>query len=325
MADERPIIIIKRIKKGGHGHHGGAWKVAYADFVTAMMAFFLLLWLLSSTTKEQREGISNYFAPTSVSSSTSGAGGILGGLSLSQINALKAPANPMLKPQEVTEGVESDEALEVEPTTGANQDGRGMTDTGKMETEAESGDAEQLKKIEEERFKRMAAQLKQAIAQDPALADMAKNLLVEMTPEGLRIQLVDSEGKPMFEAGKYQPLPYAEQVLYKVAEIIKRAPNDVEISGHTDAVPFRGYAGYSNWELSADRAHATRRTLEYAGVKGEKINRITGRADRDPLIKDDPRAAPNRRISITLLYSEVIQKQKEPDAPTAPIEGGVFR
>lgn len=310
----RPIIIKKIKKSGGHGHHGGAWKVAYADFVTAMMAFFLLLWLLNTSTVDQREGISNYFAPTTVSNTKSGAGGLLAGTSLSEIAALKAPANPMLNPQE-----------EPPPGIETTEDNPGEEITAENNPKAMSEDAAALRDREKERFEKLAEQLKQSVQNDPQLADLAKNLLVELTPEGLRIQLIDSEGRPMFDAGRTRPLPHAEKLLQKVSEVIRRVPNELSISGHTDSVQFRSYNGYTNWELSADRAHATRRTMARFGVPEGRFAVVAGRADRDPLIRDNPAAVANRRMSITLLYTDIAKAAHDKESPSTPINQGVFR
>jgi chemotaxis protein MotB len=315
MADERPIIIKKVVKKGGHGHHGGAWKVAYADFVTAMMAFFLLLWLLNATTEEQKKGISNYFAPTSISNSESGAGGILGGLSLSEVSALRADEMPPLQPRQTEEGVESREATETDLKRGSKADGQGVQDDVLREAKR----AEEAQQLEQ-----AADRLKQAIAQSPELAELARNLIVEMTPEGLRIQLIDQERRSMFASGQAVPLPHTRQLLAKVAEVIQTVPNALNISGHTDALPFARADGYGNWELSADRAQASRRVLLANGVPDSRVFTVTGKADRAPLIKDDPFAAANRRISITLLYSDISGETKQPEKPIAPIQGGVF-
>jgi chemotaxis protein MotB len=309
----RPIIIKKIKKGGGHGHHGGAWKVAYADFVTAMMAFFLLLWLLNTSTVDQRAGISNYFAPTTVSNTKSGAGGLLAGASLSEIAALQSPANPMLNPQEVPPGVETDE------------DNPGDEIVSQNDHDKLSQDASALREREKERFEKLAEQLRQSIQNDPQLADLAKNLLVELTPEGLRIQLVDSEGNPMFDAGRTRPLPRAEKLLQKVSEVIRRVPNELSVSGHTDSTQFRSYNGYTNWELSADRAHATRRTMARFGVPEGRFSVVSGRADRDPLIRDNPTAVANRRMSITLLYTDISNAARQKESPSTPINQGVFR
>lgn len=315
MADERPIIIKKVIKKGGHGHHGDAWKVAYADFVTAMMAFFLLLWLLNATTEEQKKGISNYFSPTSISSSESGAGGILGGMSLSEVSALTADGLPPLQPQQVQEGIEAKEATEEDPTRGSKAEGQGIQDEALREA----------KRAEEtQEFEQAAERLKQVIQQSPELAQLAQNLVVEITNEGLRIQLIDQDKRSMFASGQATPLPHTRQLLAKVGEVIQSVPNAISITGHTDAAPFRRDDGYGNWELSSDRANASRRALLATGVPAGRVVTVTGRADRDPLIKDDPNAAANRRISITVLYSDICGQIRAPEKPIAPIQGGVF-
>jgi chemotaxis protein MotB len=316
--DQRPIIIIKRIKKGGHGHHGGAWKVAYADFVTAMMAFFLLLWLLNSVTVEQKEGIANYFAPTSVSSSTSGAGGILGGQSMSEIQAMKSDSQPIIMPTDTIEGIDSDEALEEENTRGSNAEGAGIADKKLQELQQE------LRAKETKDFENVQKEIKKAMESDPALAMLSQNLIMEITKEGLRIQLIDQDKRPMFETGGITPLPHTKAILQKVSEIISKLPNEIAVAGHTDSTPFAGQ-GYTNWELSADRANAVRKEIEENGVSAKRIASVSGKADREPLLKDAPDSALNRRVSVTLLYTDLMKKRLQREAPAAPIKDGVFR
>ncbi len=324
--NERPIIIKKVIKKGGHGHHGGAWKVAYADFVTAMMAFFLLLWLLNSTTEEQRQGISNYFSPSSVSDSTSGAGGILGGMALSKINAMQSNAAPLLAPTKTQEGVETKEAVEEAETRGSKHDGEGQ-DNQKLNDPMHDENEEALEEVraqEKASFEKVEQKIKQMLRESPQMAMLAQNLMMEMTDEGLRIQIVDQDKKPMFASGQVEPLAHTRLLLEKVAGMIKTLPNDIAIAGHTDAKPY-GSSGYSNWDLSADRANASRRVLSEVGVPESRIASVTGKASRDPLIKDDPLATSNRRVSITLLYTDLATLIKEREKPITPIRTGVFK
>ncbi len=297
---EQQTIIIKKIKKGGGGHHGGAWKIAYADFVTAMMAFFLLLWLLNSVTQEQLEGISNYFAPVSVSESTSGSGGMLGGQTISEGSMVSTMAPPPV----------SDEL----PEPKAAKDSSESIDE---ETGAPPGDAdaeEQMRKKEEEQFKEAEQTLHDAIKNVPELQNLAKSLLIDNTPEGLRIQLVDQEGLPMFPSGGSDPLPHTLKLLRLVAEAIKDMPQKISISGHTDSVKFVTNNGYSNWELSADRANASRRALIHMGVAPERIARVVGKAETEPLLPDDPTNARNRRLSIVLLRQSNHNKKNGPEA-----------
>ncbi|MAZ04247.1 MAG: motility protein MotB [Sneathiella sp.] len=286
MADDVAPIIVKKVKKGGHGHHGGAWKVAYADFVTAMMAFFLLLWLLNVTTTEQKEGLSDYFAPTTASISQSGAGGMLGGQSMqtegSRISDLGVPSvvSSITPPEESRKSESNDEreARELE--------------------EAEL--LEKLRKIEEMSFEQARDQIRQAINKDPELSGLQDNIIIDMTPEGLRIQIVDQFNESMFESGSATITPKIKNLVGMIAKSIEELPNSLSISGHTDSASFSG-GTYSNWELSSDRANASRRALLDAGLDPERIERVAGRADTDPMITDDPSNPGNRRISIILL------------------------
>ena len=295
MADnEASIIIIKKIKKGGHGHHGGAWKVAYADFVTAMMAFFLLLWLLNATTDDQKAGIADYFTPATVSKSKSGAGGLLGGQSVSAPGAMQsrtsAPSvSSTLTP---TSGASDGKADEDAGSTG-NEDMTKLTDEELNEALAER---------EEEMFEKAEQELRQAIQDVPELKEMEKNLIIDQTPEGLRIQIVDQEGKPMFALGSAKMLEHTTQLLAKIAQVVGALPNKVSISGHTDSTPYRGKAaGHGNWELSTGRALSSRRGLVDGGFDLKRIAKVVGKADTEPLLPDDPKSERNRRISIVLL------------------------
>jgi chemotaxis protein MotB len=310
---EAEAIIIKRVKKGGHAaHHGGAWKVAYADFVTAMMAFFLLLWLLNATTEAQKQGIADYFSPTSVSMSSGGAGGMLGGQTISSPGAMTSrTAVPSV-------------SIELKPTTGATDGDAdvegGANDKEKSAEQATANNAEALKKLEEQQkeienaqFEAIEQQIRQAIQETPELKDLEQHLLIDRTPDGLRIQVIDREGKPMFKSGSAEMLPHTAKLVAQIATAIKSLPNKVRITGHTDSVPFRGGKnGYGNWELSGDRAQASRRVLVGSGLDQERVESVAGRASRDPLMPDDPESARNRRIGILLL------RMPPPQLPDAP-------
>ena len=295
MADQA-AIIIKKIKKGGHGaHHGGAWKIAYADFVTAMMAFFLLLWLLNSVTQEQLEGISNYFAPVTASSSTSGAGDILGGKTITEdgasANSTSRDAVTVdLPPPKAGTGGEANAKTQAEGDGANNQ-----TDP------AANPDAAALQKLEQQQFQQAKTELQQTIAGIPQMRQLAKSLLVDNTPEGLRIQLVDQDGLAMFPSGGSDMYLHTKKLLELVAKVILELPQKIAISGHTDAVPFVTDNGYSNWELSSDRANAARRELLHYKVPEKRISRVVGKAETDPLLPEDPKNARNRRLSIILL------------------------
>ncbi|MDP6805067.1 MAG: flagellar motor protein MotB [Rhodospirillales bacterium] len=287
MAEHGQTIIIKKVKGGGgHGHHGGAWKVAYADFVTAMMAFFLLLWLLNSVTQEQLEGISNYFAPASIAVTTSGSGGMFGGTAVTadQGAGLAETSSPTvtldLPPPEAGSG----------PTE--------STEDAVSEDQAEKVLAEK----EEQQFDDAAREIRETLEKLPQLKEIAGSLVIDQTAEGLRVQVVDQEGVAMFSSGSATMLGRTHRAIDLVAKVIAKLPNEISITGHTDAVKYAGgETGYTNWELSADRANSTRRALIQAGVSPERLAKVVGAADQDPLVSDDPRNPRNRRIAIVLL------------------------
>ncbi len=281
--DELQPIIVKKIKKGGGGHHGGAWKVAYADFVTAMMAFFLLLWLLNVTSEEQKKGIADYFDPNpKISESVSGANGMLGGLSISQDGAMVKDVQDMSTQQDSNPSLRENSQV------------------------TEEQFKEEQRKREETNFKKAENAIKDAMKENAELQELEKNLKMDMTPEGLRIQIVDSDGKPMFPSGSAEMYERTQKLLAKVSEVIRKMPNEISVRGHTDGVPYSKGNNYSNWELSADRANASRRVLVTSGVPEAKINNVLGKADRDHLIGDKPNDAQNRRISIILLREELV-------------------
>jgi chemotaxis protein MotB len=283
--DELQPIVIKKIKRGGGGHHGGAWKVAYADFVTAMMAFFLLLWLLNVTTKEQKEGIAEYFDPNpKISITQSGSNGMLGGLSISKDGAMVNDKQPPPQMQQ-----------QQNPSLRPGQD--------KITDEALK---EEIRKREEANFKKAEKALKEAMAENPELKELQKNIQMDMTPEGLRIQIVDQDGKSMFPSGSAEMFDRTKELLTKVAEVIRKMPNEISVRGHTDGVPYSKGKGYGNWELSADRANASRRVLVAAGFPDNKVNNVLGKADKDHMIADKPNDERNRRISIILLREELV-------------------
>ncbi len=291
-------IIIKRIKKGGgHGHHGGAWKVAYADFVTAMMAFFLLLWLLNATTEEQKRGISNYFAPIAIAvTQESGSDGVLAGQSPGEKGVQASPTSQMTVFQ-IT-GVKDPEGQDNPPEVKDADSGPEMS---------KDQVAKKMEEIEELAFKKAEAQIKQAIEEQTELKNLADNLVIDRVPEGLRIQLVDQAKVEMFASGSAIPLDHTVALLKKVADVIKTMPNRISISGHTDAIPFGNRANYGNWELSADRANASRRILTDAGFPIKNVMRVEGKAETDPFNKDNPNAPTNRRISIVLLKESLLR------------------
>ena len=288
MANDN-AIVIKRIKKGRHdARHGGAWKVAYADFVTAMMAFFLLMWLINTTTPEQKRGIADYFAAQSISQSFSGSGGVLGGTVLGQAasrgggtasiaDKSPPPSSTARSKDDATHGISSSTATSQGQTTNLQKD-----------------------KLDQD-FTSAAELIRQAMQQMPDIAVLSRQVIMDQTPEGLRIQLVDQDGKPMFEPGSAEPMPYTRRLLATIAGIIDRLPNRISISGHTDARASEGPGTMTNWELSAARANAARAIITSAGVGNDRIYEISGKAGSEPLLPEDPDASSNRRLSIVLL------------------------
>ena len=283
---DRPILIKKVKKVSGGGHHGGAWKVAYADFVTAMMAFFLLMWLINSTSPEQKQGIADYFAPASVSSSTSGSGGILGGTALGEQGAKSSGTNSVIE--------------QLAPPSPEFPDQVGQNSN--LAAASESDLRAELARREAADFASAAESLRQAMQTMPELAELSKQMIIDQTPEGLRIQLVDQEGRSMFENGSSRPNPRAQMLLRAVSRVINQLPNRIAISGHTSAVAGSNRASSpGDWPLSQARADASRLVLQGSGVNPDRIYSITGKAGSDPLYPDDPSLAGNRRIAIVLL------------------------
>ena len=286
MSSGEQPIIIKRIKRVAAGHHGGAWKVAYADFVTAMMAFFLLMWLINTTSPEQKRGIADYFAPASVSETTSGSGGILSGTALGDDGA---------------KGSGSAEIIEAKAPESPNPADGKSDAAAHSDTEAASEAArEALQKREEAAFASAAQSLRQALQDMPELAELSKNIIVDETPEGLRIQLVDQEGRSMFNEGQTQPNDRAKLLLRAVSKVINQLPNRISIYGHT-STSANGQKADGDWQLSASRADTSRRILQGSGVDADRVYQVSGKANSDPLYPDDPTLAGNRRIAIVLL------------------------
>ena len=320
-------IIIRREEVVEGGHHGGAWKVAYADFVTAMMAFFLLMWLLNATTSEQRRGLADYFSPSAaISRNTSGFGAIFGGHTPSDDGSLASDRgaitimNADVKP---TFDVEEDDS-DTPAGSASLQAGEEGLNTRRAQAKYRGGPAAKpaanltedpqlapapaseaqlradLARKERTAFEAAAKQIRDEITKDPALADLARQISVDIMPEGLRIQILDEDKQAMFATGSAVLNERARALLQKVAPVLMKLPERLSITGHTDATPFRG-GDRSNWELSAERANATRRLLVDAGVPESRVQTVSGRADKDPLLPSDPLAAVNRRIAIMVL------------------------
>jgi chemotaxis protein MotB len=274
MAEEsqRPIVV-KRIKKGGHAKHGGAWKIAYADFVTAMMAFFLLMWLLGSVSKGDLKGISEYF-------NTPLRTALMGGSSTGDAKSVIPGGGTDLTARagQVHKG-------DVEPR---------QLDENVLDAELDAREAARLAELKEK--------LEQAIEANPKLAPFRKQILVDLTPEGLRIQIVDEQNRPMFATGSSTLAAYTRDLLGEIGIILNDVPNRVSLSGHTDAASFgSGERGFSNWELSADRANSARREMIAAGMADSKVLRVVGLASAVGFPGALPLDAVNRRISIIVL------------------------
>lgn len=282
-------IIIKRVKKGEHGHHGGAWKIAYADFMTAMMAFFLLMWLLGSTAKGDLQGIAAYFN-----------------------SPLKVAMNG---------GEGSGNSSSIIPGGG--------TDLSKIHGQVKRSDAddkdtsrksmrERRAEQDAQRIKALRAKIDAMITSNATLNEYKSQIRMDVTPDGLQIQIVDEQNRPMFDIGSAIVKPYMRDILREVGSALGGVENRISLAGHTDAAPYgSGEKGYSNWELSTDRANASRRELVAAGMPNDKLARVVGLASSDLLLPNDPRAAQNRRITITVLTQEAEERLLGKQAPSA--------
>jgi len=280
------IIIVKKIIADGHGgHHGGAWKVAYADFVTAMMAFFLLLWILGATTEKQRKSIADYFTPTMVElkKDSAGSNGLFGGESI-----IDKDNYPHKAAQTGTRAL----TVPVGATGGARE---GSGDKGSMRNTRMAGE-------DQANFARLKRQVEAQIAANAKLAKLGKHVRFVMTRDGMRIDLIDDADYSMFALGTTALVPEASSLVGLVADAIKATGNPIMIRGHTDALAFGDQRGMNNWTLSSGRAEATRRRLALGGVPEARFERIEGVADREPMIEKDPSDARNRRVAVTLLY-----------------------
>jgi chemotaxis protein MotB len=277
--DARPIII-KRVRKSAHAHHGGSWKVAFADFATAMMAFFLLMWLMGSTTEEQKGAISEYFTNPSAVAGTS---------TMPSPTAVQGPGGASTSVIRLGGGME----LHRSDSTSENATAAGAAMTAE--------DAEKAAEaLDKERLDALLQELREAIDQRESLAKFKDQILLDVTPEGVRIQIIDHERRSMFPLGSHTLEPFADDILRELANIIGAVPNRISISGHTDSRPY-GRPNYGNWELSADRANAARRSLLNGGLTDQKIGRVIGLASSVLLDVNAPDSPINRRISIVVM------------------------
>lgn len=262
-------IIVKKVKKGRHDFHGGSWKVAFADFATAMMAFFLLLWLMGNTTKEEKQAISGYFNDPAGSTETPGAYNVPigeGGADAAVIN-LEAP--------KVDEETMDEKTID-----------------------------ELAEENERKRLEQLQQQLEELVQTSEAFSAFKDQIMIDITPNGLRIQIVDRDKRPMFDSGSSELKVYSRRILYGLADVLKKVPNKLSITGHTDATPF-DLGNYGNWELSSDRANAARRALVRGGIPNEKVSRVEGFADSVLFDKSNPQSPINRRIAIIVLKQNI--------------------
>lgn len=284
-------IIIKRVKKGGHGAHGGAWKIAYADFVTAMMAFFLLMWLLGSTTEGDKKGIADYFqAPLKVALLSGGSG------SGDSSHVIKGGGTDL--------------------TRSGGQVKKG--DTASRSTINLAAVKAEQRQAEAQRLQALKQHVEDVLAANPKLAALKSQIRLDMTPDGLRIQIVDDQNRPMFDSGSAIVKPYMRELLQEIGGVLAEVPNRLTLEGHTDAAAFGGgERGYSNWELSSDRANASRRELLLGGLPEDRMLRVQGLASSALFDRNDPLSPSNRRISIIVMNREAEDRffQTTPVAP----------
>lgn len=295
-SEVRPIVI-KRVKKVAGGHHGGSWKVAFADFATAMMAFFLVMWLVNAATKEQLGAISEYF----------------------QNPSMVEGKNPTPSKGMIGDGGASRSIPDQSRMTVPLQPPRNVTDE-EARKQAVAAEAKKLKDLKE--------QLEEAIGRSDTLAKFKDQLKIDITMEGLRIQIVDQQNRPMFDSGRSALKDYTSEILRELAPFINGVPNRISLSGHTDETAYSSDAGYTNWELSSDRANAARRMLIRGGLDAAKVAKVVGLGATVPFDRDDPRAPINRRISIVVMNQfaeEMARREAETldnsEAPPAEGEG----
>lgn len=310
--DDQPVIIVKKKINAG-GHHGGAWKVAYADFVTAMMAFFMVMWLVATMPQEQLAGIAEYFRNPSV---VEGRAAAMAPGSMGPGGAGDSPVSIFQnrRPPEPTRG---DGQRRGEGPTDRTLQGEAAMTEDQIEAEA--------REIEKRRLEELLRQLKEAIENSSSLRAFKEQLLLDITPEGLRIQIVDQQNRPMFDKGSFRLQSYTISILNELAPYLDSVPNRLSITGHTDVTPFAGGdSGYTNWELSADRANAARRALISGGLTTEKIARVVGVSSTVLFDKEQPTNPINRRISIIVMNkateAAATQAQEETPADAAATE-----
>jgi chemotaxis protein MotB len=322
-SNERPIIIVRRKKRKIHEHHGGAWKVAYADFVTAMMAFFMVMWLVTAVSKDQRAAIFDYFKNPSMEpgKSTKPAPGQMGpgGASTSPIDlhgGLNAIRPVITRAQDI-----AGTAAPVRSRSDKNQDGSPRSPaTERAPTPEQAAAAQQ--EAEHKQLESLMAELRTAVNKSQALEPFKDQLLLDITPEGVRIQIVDAQSRPMFDVGSARLRNYTTAILRELAPYLDSVPNRISLTGHTDIRPYSSTNGYTNWELSADRANAARRALTAGGLPDHKISRVVGLSSSVLFDKRDPQSPINRRISIVVMTRQAEEAALKTDvASETPAPG----
>jgi chemotaxis protein MotB len=305
--NERPLIIVKKYKKVVGGHHGGAWKVAYADFVTAMMAFFLVMWLVTAVSKEQRAAIFDYFKNPSMEP----------GKSVQPAPGQLGPGGASTSPIDLGGG------LDAPKTTASAVPGIGSQQqdlvTSNIDPRAEDALQEQAEReAEKKRLDTLMEELREAISKSQALEPFKDQLLLDITPEGLRIQIIDAQNRPMFDIGSARLKNYTDAILRELTPYLNSVPNRVSLTGHTDTTPYGSVTGYTNWDLSSDRANSARRALEAAGLSQEKVARVVGLSSSVLFDKAHPRGPVNRRISIIVMTRDAEEEALRIEVPAAP-------
>jgi chemotaxis protein MotB len=306
---QRPLILVKRKKAPEHEHHGGAWKVAYADFVTAMMAFFLVMWLVTSVSKDKRAAIYDYFKNPSMEQ----------GHSTKPPHGQMGPGGSSTSPVDLHGGLDS-----IAPA--AHSPAKSPLAVPGLATTAQRGEPGEMaaaqKGLERKHLEALLDELRSALHSSQALEPFKDQLLLDISPEGLRIQIVDAQNRPMFDVGSAHLQDYTVAILAELAPYLDSVPNRISLAGHTDARPYPSGNGYTNWELSLDRANAARRALVAGGLSDAKISRVVGLSSSVLFDKHDPENAINRRISIVVMTRQAEEAALKTDAP--PLVQGAF-
>jgi chemotaxis protein MotB len=294
-SDKRPIIVKKIIDEGHGGHHGGAWKIALADMMTAMMAFFLLMWLLGATTEDRRKSVADYFRPASHSQikfgEMAGSDGLLGGSSVVDVDGFPFTARQSSLLERLTPKAQG----------GANATEGGAADQRSRDGTSDSEPKPQASAADQENFDKLEAQLREDLSKNPQLQAVKDTVSIVRESDGLRIEIIDKADFSMFRLGTADLDPRAAALLGEVARSLQALPNRLAVRGHTDSLGFADASGRSNWSLSTERADATRQLMVGAGVNAQRFSRIEGVADTQPFVPRNPADPRNRRVSITVL------------------------